>query len=107
MALGVGMFYIHTVGVETYQGTGINGAVYAASVNVPCFVDDSTHLVLDKVGKEVVSQTVIFTDPSNAALFPTDSRVTVNGRKAHVITVNNLDASGLMTGLNHVEVHLT
>lgn len=99
-------FFVHTVSVETLTGQGGHGPVYANPVQFPCFVDDSAHLVRNAEGQEVVSNTVVYADPAVASAFAVNSRVTANGRVAHVITLNVHDSGGL--GLpDHVEVHLT
>lgn len=100
------LFFVNTVSVETLTGEGAYGEVFAAPATVACFVDDSAHLIRNRQGEEVVSNTTIYADPTDAEKFPVDSRVTVNGRASRVITVNRLDSGPL--GLpDHVEVHLT
>lgn len=104
--LGVGLFYVHTVSVETLSGSGPYGDVYLPATTIPCFVDDSARLVRNKSGDEVTSSTTIYADPEYALVFAPDSRVTVNGRTAYIITTNSLNGGPL--GLpDHVEVHLT
>lgn len=104
--LGVGLFFVHTVSAETFQGSGPYGESYAAAVTVTCFVDDGSHLVRNKTGEEVASTTTVYAPTSQAATFAVDSQVTVNGRVAYVIAVNSRDSGPL--GLpDHVEVHLT
>jgi hypothetical protein len=103
---GIGLFFVHTVSAETFEGTGAYGDSYGAPVSVTCFVDDGAHLVRNKTGEEVVSSTTVYAPPSQAAALALESRVTVNGRVAYVIAVNSRDSGGL--GLpDHVEVHLT
>jgi hypothetical protein len=100
------LFFVNSVSVETLTGEGAYGEDFADPVTVACFIDDSTHLVRNKDGEEVVSNTVLYADSSQSAAFAVDSRVTVNGRTARVITLNAYDSVSL--GLpDHVEVHLT
>lgn len=102
----VTLFFVHTVSVETLTGQGGHGPVYAAPVQIPCFIDDSLHLVRNAEGQEVVSSTVVYADSAVASSFAVNSRVTANGKVAHVITLNAHDSGSL--GLpDHVEVHLT
>lgn len=103
---GLGIFYVHSVAVETFVGVGPYGDAYWEPRNVPCFLDDGTHLVRNKNGEEVVSMTTIFADPQYADALIADSRVTANGRVAYVITVNSHD-SGPLNLPDHVEAHLT
>lgn len=105
-AAGIGMFFVHTATVETFEGSGAYGDVYAAPIEVPCFIDDSVQLVRGKTAEEVVSSTTVYADPSYASAFAADSRVTVNGRAAFVINANSL-TSGPLGLPDHVEVHLT
>lgn len=101
------LFFVHTVDVETYLGEGGTGDIYAdPPVTVACMIDDSTHFVRNSTGEEVVSNTIVYADVSEAPTFAVDSKVTVNGRVARVILQNAYDSGSL--GLpDHVEVHLT
>ena len=100
------MFFVRTVSLETYAGSGAYGAGYATAVSVPCFADDGNHLVHNKIGEEVVSSTTVYAPMTYEGQFTVDSRVTVNGRVAFVISVNPRDSGPL--GLHdHVEAHLT
>ena len=104
--MGIELFFIHSVSVETYAGSGAYGDLYAAPAPVACFVDDDIHLTRDASGVEVVSSSVVYAPASDTAMFPPGSKVTVNGRLAHVISTNSRDSGPL--GLpDHVEVHLT
>lgn len=103
---GIGLFFVNTVDLETFQGTGAYGDSYAEPVSVTCFVDDGVHMVRNKTGEEVVSATTIYAPPGWEGSLVVDSRVTVNGRTAYVIAVNAHDSGPL--GLpDHVEAHLT
>lgn len=100
------MFFVHVAAVETLTGSGAFGESYAPAVNVACYADDGYHLVRNKVGDEVVSQTVIYAPIASASSFAVDSRVTVNARVATVISVNAREVGSLSVPA-HVEVHLT
>lgn len=103
---GIGMFFVHEVSVETYEGAGAYGPAYAAPVAVACFLDDEVRLVRNVSGAEVASSATVYADLSAADLFPPETRVSVNGRTATVITAGRRDSGPL--GLpDHVEVHLT
>jgi hypothetical protein len=103
---GIGMFFVHSVSVETFAGSGAYGPIYAAATPVQCFLDDGVHLVRDAVGVEVVSSATVYASRDLASAFAPESRVSINGRLATVITVNVRDSGPL--GLpDHVEVHLT
>lgn len=100
------LFYVHTATVKPWTGQSGHGPVYGPPVTMPCFIDDSLHLVRNAEGEEVVSSTVLYTDTAYASDFPVNSEVTANGRVSHVITLNSHDSRTL--GLpDHVEVHLT
>lgn len=88
-------FYVHKATVETWQGAGAYGDVYAAPVTVPCFAEAKIQLVRGKDGQQVVSGSTLFMAAADGALFAPDSRVTVGGRVSYVITQNTNDAPGL------------
>jgi hypothetical protein len=100
------VFWVHTVQVETRIGQNAIGDVWADPVTVSCFVNDQTHLVRSQHDEEVVSQSIVYAPIDQAALFAADSKVTVSGRVARVITTNANDG-GTLPLPSHVEVHLT
>lgn len=103
---GISMFFVHEVSVEAYEGSGAYGPSYAAPVAVSCFLDDGVRLVRNVSGAEVASSSTVYADLSVADLFLPESRVSVNGRTATVISSSRRDSGPL--GLpDHVEVHLT
>lgn len=104
--MGVELFFVHSVSVETYTGSGAYGDIYAAPAQAACFIDDGIHLTRDASGVEVVSSSVVYAPAGDVAMFPPGSRVTLNSRQAHVISTNRRDSGPL--GLpDHIEVHLT
>jgi hypothetical protein len=119
-------FYVHQVTVETFEGTGASGPVYAAPATVQCYLDSSTKLIRAGDGEQVVSSSRVYCSVADAWRFTPDSRVTQPApaiypsdavfpesalwppadRAAQVITTNQLDAPGL--GLpEHTVVYLT
>jgi hypothetical protein len=88
-------FYVHEAQVETFAGAGAYGDVYAAPVTVSCFAEDKIRLVRAKDGEQVVSGSTLYMAVTDGALFPPDSRVTVDGRVSYVITQDTNDAPGL------------
>lgn len=101
------LFFTTTATVEPYAGAGPTGDLYGAPQTVRGFLDDG--LVLREQterGEELVSRTKFYTDLGNAALFPNQSRVTVNGKVAQVTAARRRDASGF-GGPSHLEVDLT
>lgn len=106
-------FYVHTAIVETFQGTnGYGEDQYATPVTLDpdagngCFIVDGRHLVRTRDGEQVISETQLYTYPSNAPLFLPGSRVTVNGNVSLVIRAN-LNTSGNLDLPDHVAVSLT
>lgn len=106
-------FYVHTVTVETFQGTSGYGVdMFAAPVTLSpatgtgVLVEQKRRLVRDKDGAEVISETTVYARTTAAALFTPDSRVTIGGVQSRVITVavNELDALDLPS---HIAVALT
>lgn len=100
-------FYVHSVTVETYQGTnGYGEDVFAAPVTVAGFLDDTRHLVRSQTAEQVVSEAQFYTHPENGALFTADSRVTVDGVTSRVIRTN-VNTSGSLELPDHAVISLT
>jgi hypothetical protein len=98
--------FIHTATVETFTGTGSHGPGFAAPVTKAGFAEDGRKLVRNATGQEVVSETTWFTSLDDAALYSTDSRVTINGRVARVIIAKRRDLGALGPEVTHLEVAL-
>lgn len=111
--MNIARLFTQPVSLETYLGSSAHGAVYAAPVTVRCFIEDASKLVRKPSEEEILSSTTLYgpltaapDDPATAGQFAPLSRVTVNGRVAHVITANRQDSAG-PARIHHVEVHLT
>ena len=101
-------WFVHTVQVETLQGAGAAGPVYSAPVAVAGFLDGKVSLVRNTDGEQVVAQSTFYCSLADGARFTPDSRVTLPaGRRCQVITVNTMDAGGLLDGVEHTAVTLT
>lgn len=105
--------FTQLVTLETFLGAGARGDVYAAPVAVPCFIQDVTKLTRKQNAEEVVSTTTLFADistspdsPPVAGQFAGNSRVTVNGRQAFVITTGRQNSGG-PARIHHTRVDLT
>jgi hypothetical protein len=94
----------HTVTIEPFQGSGANGPVYGAPVEVPCFRDDKRRLVRAPNGSQVVSEATVYCQPGTIA--PPESRVDLGSRVATVITTADRDGGSLPVP-SHVEVNCT
>lgn len=103
----IARWFVHTVTVETFQGSGAYGDVFAAPVTVTGFLSGARKLVRDSTGQQVVAESSFYTSLANAALFTPDTRVTSSGAVARVITVSVNDSGGLMPNVEHVAVALT
>lgn len=99
-------FYVHTVSVETKTGSGAYGDVYAAPVNVACWLEPKRRLVRDKDGQEVLSSSFLSCDVAHAAVFTPDSKVTNAAVTAYVVGVNTF-TSGALELPDHLEIDLT
>lgn len=99
-------FYVHTVTVETMTGSGAYGDVYAAPVEVPCWLEPKRRLVRNKDGQEVLSTSFLSCDVAENPKFTPDSKVTHDGTTAYVIGVNAL-TSGELELPDHLEIDLT
>lgn len=111
--MGIARLFTQTVTVQTCTGSDSSGPLRATGVDVACYVEDSTRLIRDAAGQEVVSSTRVFaplttapTVPPVAGQFTVDSLVTVNGRDAFVITSARRDGVGPSSAW-HVEIALT
>lgn len=99
--------FMHTVKVETYQGTGAYGDTWGPkSGDMPALVDHSRRLVRDERGSEVVSEATVRLPLSYADAFPPGSRVHLRTRTATVISRKEWDGTALDLP-SHVEVTLT
>lgn len=106
MADDLADWWVHTVTVSPLAGSGAYGNTYGPQQPVTGFLDDSTRLVRDAAGAEVVSQSTFYTDVDLAGLFPPGSLVDVGTRITTVISAARRDAPGL--GLpEHTEVTLS
>jgi hypothetical protein len=94
-----------TVSVATRTGTGANGDIYAAPVDVECFLEDARHLVRSATGEQVVSESTVFADPDKAPKFTPGSKVTLPTRTALVILAK-VNAIG-DPDVDHTAVSLT
>lgn len=111
MSGGIEDFYVHTVEVETYQGTGAFGDVYTGNepsgttypgpnefpgaTQVDGFLEGKNVLVRNAHGQEVTSSSQFYCSVTDGALFAPDSKVTFRGRVAYVIVQIINDAPGL------------
>ena len=75
-----------TVHVESFDGEGAYGPLFASSVSVRCNVDNTVRLVRNSNGEEVVSQATLLVHPADASLFTPESRVAIDTRKSFVIS---------------------
>lgn len=100
-------FFGHTASVETFVGSGPNGDIYAAPVDVSGYLDDGLVRVQGATGEQLVQKSTFYADITDAATFTPESRVTVNGRACQVSAVRRRDAGGLFAAIAHVEVDLT
>jgi len=118
---GIEDFYVHTVEVEQYVGTGAYGDVYTGNTPsdttypgpndfpgatlVSGFLEGKNVLVRAQDGQQVVASSTFYCSVADGALFPPDSKVTFGGRVCYVISQNINDAPGL--GLpEHAAIYL-
>jgi hypothetical protein len=98
-------FWVHTVMVETFEGVGAAGDVYAAPQYVDGLLKGKNILVRDAAGQQVVAGSTFYTDAAHAGIFTPDTRVTIDGRVSYVISQNRNDSGAL--GLpDHTEVRI-
>jgi hypothetical protein len=106
----ISRWFVDTVTVETFRGSGAMGDLFAAPVVLAppngCWVENSRKLVRAANGEQLISETTVYTAAANNALFTTDSRVTINGVAARVLKANENDTGGLMPSVDHVAINL-
>jgi hypothetical protein len=102
---GISDFFVHTVTVETWLGTGAAGDVYQVPATVPGFLEGKIRLVRDSTGQQVTAASTFYCAPTDGAKFTPDSKVTSGGRVSHVISQNINDAPGLDLP-DHAEIYL-
>lgn len=107
MSADLDEFYVHTVTVETYQGTnGYGEDLFADPVTVVGFLDDSRRLVRTKDAEQVISESQFYTRPESGPLFTASSIVTVDGVTSRVIRTN-VNTSGPLDLPDHAVISLT
>lgn len=94
-------YFVHTAEVERYEGEGSFGPQYANAESVPCWLNWSSELAMgsDRNTGSGSGQVLV---PSDADI-PMKSRVTVDGRTAHVTSVQELRTP---RGIHHKRVTL-
>lgn len=100
------MFFTMPATVEPFLGAGPSGDLYGAAVTVLGFLDDGVVLEDTGRGEQLVARTKFYCSLSQVDNFPTESRVTVNGRELQVNYVRRRDASAF-DGPSHLEVDLS
>lgn len=99
-------FQTTTVSVETFRGVGAGGKeLFADPADSVCVLDDSRKLVRGANGDEVVSESTLYTDLSEASKYAPDSKVTLPTRTARVLLAKRQVIGDL--DVDHLEVLLT
>ncbi|VXB82020.1 hypothetical protein [Aeromicrobium sp. 9AM] len=99
-----GYLLVHTVSVETWEGTGAYGDTYAAPVDVPCFVDDARKIVRNPDGDEVVSESTVIGFLSDAPKFVEKTKVILPGGRPSIVILKKDRDDGGLGAPQHVEV---
>ena len=98
---------VHTVTVETKSGEDPFGNVNTAlSEPIPGFLDDSSTLVRNSAGDQVVSESTFYTGKEYRDLFKPESLVHLPDRVSTVIRCKLAD-SGPLDLPDHIAVTLT
>ncbi len=107
MTGGVARWFVHTITVETFTGTSGYGIdLFSAPMSVTGWFEGESKMVRTTTDEEVLSSSTVYTALANAALFPTDSRVTApNGTVSRVIR-RVIHDPGTLRLPGHVEVNL-
>lgn len=104
----LGDFWVHTVSVNTYQGTtGAGVKSYAAPAARVGFVERKRRLVRDGNGTQVVSESTYYGDSGQAVDFPPQSQVTLPGEtKPTTVIVCAVNDGGDLDLPDHIAVAL-
>lgn len=100
-------WWVNTGSLETYKGSGAYGDVYAAPVDVACWVEGGAKLVRNAQGDEIVSMSRVYGPKELAPLFAPGSKFTYAGTTTFVLWTMIQDSGSLNLGVDHVEVALT
>lgn len=105
----VAYWWVNTVQVQTYLGTGERGDTWADAVPVKCWVEESIDTVDNGTGTQTVStSTRVYGPIDSADLFTPRTKVTLpSGRPARVITSARFDSGTLQLGVDHFVAALT
>lgn len=99
--------YVHTATVEPFLGiNGLGVDMFGPPASLPCFLDDTRHQIRSTTGETVISESTLYTYPTNAGSFTINARVTVGANVSRVMKVNVND-SGTLDLPDHVAVSLT
>lgn len=101
-------FMIHTVSVETYQGAGPTGDLYAAPVSVVGLYDAGMSEQKEPGGMELVERSSFYGSQEDASKFVPKSRVSYGGRVSLVETVFMHDGGDITQfgAVSHIQVIL-
>ena len=91
-------FWVHTVSIERYTGSGAYGDTFADAANVDGLVDDGQKIIAGVNGQAISSTATVYL-PIDTADVPVKSKVTLpaefGGRECQVIAVARHDGGGL------------
>lgn len=101
-------WWVNSVDVETYLGSGGTGDKLANPVPAACWLEDEVKLVRAADGSQIASNATLYAPLDSLATFAPKSRVTLpSGRRAYVIVVAANDSGSLELELDHIVVSLT
>ncbi len=100
--MSVSAFYVHTVTITPVLGEGAYGTVYGDPTQVRCFVDETTRLVRDADGAEVVSSATIYADPGTVVAV--GSTVTLPSGRVATVLGSQVHDSGPLDLPDHAEI---
>jgi hypothetical protein len=103
--------FVHTVGVETFEGETSKGDKFAASVSVKGLIQENQAVKVDGISVELTSgdaggETKLYTHLKHADLFKPKSRVTLPYRTARVFKIRYQYGGPSLGTPDHIEVLL-
>lgn len=102
-------FLVHRAVVETLTGRGAYGDIYAAPVEIKCFIDSRRRLVRSLDGSEVISEATFLARLEHAERCSPESRIALHTETPGLIRKTKIISAaprsdGSMGAWQHLEV---
>lgn len=99
-------FWVHTITVTPYLGSGANGKKYGPTTDVSCFIDGGVKVASDSDGKLIVANAPVYAPISAASVLTAESKVVMPDGRVVQILAATMHTSGDLDLPDHVEITL-